>query len=211
MHSAPLVNKRKRKDLASRIKGLRRSDRGGEARYNRNSGIKKYSAVFGFDLKKHINTLMKKRGYLKVMDLGCGNGVFLTELKTLFGKKVKTHGFGLTNPKNKNIDKMHVGSYIGYNFSEPFDLIVSSGSIQHSRNVGFAIQKAANILLFNGQAILDLGKHHAEGFYAKEYVKALNESGYKAKLIGTCLHIKRPVNAVLSGKRFRELLELAKK
>lgn len=97
---------------------------------------------------------------LKILDLGCGAGTVLGELKQIFGDRIRTVGQVLEKSpgeKYQGIDRIAEGPFPQKRLHESFDIIFSHmGSIDYSRLPLQAIEETAKLLKHGGIAIVGL-------------------------------------------------------
>ncbi len=79
------------------------------------TGINNAKRILHFDIKRHVAALLSKDNVrvVNVLDLGCGKGVALNDLKRLFGDRVRTFGqvaAVTSNEKYDGVDRLLVGS-----------------------------------------------------------------------------------------------------
>ncbi len=140
-------------------------------------GLKKASERIG-DLVKESKKLLKNKKKIRVLEIGCGYGRALMELKKKLGNKVEIHGvnlepnwnlalvkkYGLTekifakNEIDDNLPKIHIED-IGKKTalqSDSFDLIYSQAAFQYVHDKAKAIEEINRLLTKDGKAIIEL-------------------------------------------------------
>ena len=152
-----LLGKKRRAGFAEGIREARRKDRLRE--WGLDAGLDYYSSLLRADLGKAVERIIKERGGCRVLDVGCGGGNFLAELKARFGGAVETHGLSLTRARNPAIDHRHSGTIENYLFAQKFDLIASSGGVWHSVNKSAALENICNSLETGGVAFIEIGPY----------------------------------------------------
>ncbi|MBI2445998.1 class I SAM-dependent methyltransferase [Candidatus Micrarchaeota archaeon] len=114
----------------------------------------------------HESNALQGRQPLRVLDLGCGKGVFLKELKERLearGIPVEVHGVGLSRIEPeyarthgvrvhiKNVESLPVG------WTDRFHLVISVGVFKHLDGGIQALREAHRVLHPEGRAYLHLG------------------------------------------------------
>ena len=146
--------------FGKRIKELRRKDYRDE--YRTNEGIGAANRILNADLGKEVRGIIESRGKARVLEVGCGTGQALADLKEEFGGKVEVSGIGLSNLKSRSdagklVDSYYVGAFETYPFPRrpTYDLIFSRyGSTAFPTNLQRNIAKAAVLLREGGKAFL---------------------------------------------------------
>ncbi|MBI5553122.1 MAG: class I SAM-dependent methyltransferase [Candidatus Diapherotrites archaeon] len=87
-----------------------------------------HNAGIASSVEDLVRGALTRKPLVRVMDVGCGNGGFLRDLKTVFGKQVQTVGVDLVNPEFEP-DEMRVGDALALEFSSDYDLIFSFRSL----------------------------------------------------------------------------------
>jgi ubiquinone/menaquinone biosynthesis C-methylase UbiE len=139
----------------------------------RNRGIEEYSKRIG-NFSDEIAKRVKKaqKGKIRILDIGCGYGKVLLELKKLHGNNVETYGINL-EPKwdlnlirkfalseeiftkkdiNKNLPKLWIGeSSKGLPYpSNYFDIIISVASMQYVPDKAKLLKECNRVLKKEG-------------------------------------------------------------
>ncbi|GEM_PF-2669542 len=195
------LNLKQRKKASEHIRQMRYLDR--ERKWANAGRIKHYREELGVPTTRKVAAIIKEKGKCRILDLGCGSGRFLAQLKRIFGEKVETHGLSIQNPKNPKIDKMHVGLFETARFAGKFDIIVSNHSLQYALNTSMAVQNACNSLEKGGEAFLHIGGKESpftkvgrkETALVQKIVEKLNQDGFQTRIVeptknSIVLHIK---------------------
>lgn len=113
----PVKEKEKRKKIANQLKKNRAKDRSYKLKprielgrwWQKSRGITDYERFLSLSNRKQPSIkqivkkkLKEKRKKVNVLDVGCGSGVFLSELKKDFKEKINTEGISLARPLTPN-------------------------------------------------------------------------------------------------------------
>lgn len=145
--------------------------------YGRSRGLKETKNIIG-DLKKEVDGLLRKKKEIKVLDVGCGYGKVLLELRKIYGDKVSTFGINKESAWNlklikkfaiaekiytkgeveKNLPKLVISNVEkGIPFKNNlFDLIFSQRTIQYISNKAKYLEELNRIVSPNGIIITDI-------------------------------------------------------
>ena len=138
---------------------------------------------------------LKKQKTVKILDVGCGEGQALAELKEKFGKQVKVCGIDLL-PAKASLDEMVVGDALKKEWPKGCDLIISFRALHEIGNPEKVLEKAEKALIIGGKAILlframefNEGKLSWQGEMNKEALEFLRQvlregKFWKAKISG---------------------------
>ncbi len=189
---SPYLSKANRLNLARRIKTGRKYDRTHQLvnpTWERRRTLSRYSNLMQINLEEKImNMIISKNRKIKILDIGCGKGNALAEVKNKFETSVETHGLRLTGKTEERftadllaqgmIDKLHVGSIENYLFKQKFDLIVSFAGFHYISNVPLGLEKVCNSLTKKGEAILQIPKSRLR----KEWIETLRKKGFMIEI-----------------------------
>jgi len=114
-----------------------------------------YSKNMGFEdtIEQLIEKRLEDRVFVKVLDLGCGNGGFLSDLKKNFKDSVHTIGIDLLAPEKKP-DEIVLGDALNSNWPSEVDFIFSFRVLHEIGEPEKIIEKAYNALAQGGKAFL---------------------------------------------------------
>ena len=143
--------------------------------------------------KERIEGLIEKKlgekVFVRVLDIGCGNAGFLSDLKKKFGESVHTIGIDLLAP-GKKPDEMIAGDALEAQFPEEVDFVFSFRSLHEVGEPEKIVQKVHSSLAEGGKAFLSfrtmdllLGKTGLGQLRERE-VKALSKMVNEGKLSG---------------------------
>ena len=124
----------------------------------------------------------KSEKTVSVLDLGCGNGRALFELKRSFGEGIRTVGMVIEKSPNADyagVDRLMKGPITEIIPRESFDVIYSAlGSVFHSRLPRTALENVVKWLKPGGTAILHLFRSTADDrIKLNEVVTVLRQNG----------------------------------
>lgn len=126
--------------------------------WNDRRNIRQYEKNFNFrrnTFVKLIREIIKRNGHASVMDVGCGEGVFLSQLKRRFKKNITTAGVSLKRPSNdKNIDVLRIQQAERPSFSKSFDLIFSVQMTSYSNHRASVLKNIFRALKPGGIAFI---------------------------------------------------------
>ncbi len=108
---------------------------------------------FAEPIGKLIESRLKDKVFVRVMDIGCGNGGFLRDLKKRFGEGVHTIGVDLIAPEKKP-DQSIVGDALEMEFPKDIDFIFSFRSLHEIGEPEKMVEKVYNSLAPEGRAFL---------------------------------------------------------
>ncbi len=122
------------------------------------NSIESYNSFFrnmGFPerIEELVRKKLEEKVFVRVMDIGCGNGGFLAGLKKLFDEGIHTIGVDLLAAENPP-DEMIVGDAVEVPFPKEVDLVFSFRALHE---IGFPekiVEKVHNCLGRGGKAFL---------------------------------------------------------
>jgi len=151
-------------------------------RYKKNE--KRLSRGLGtFNLKKILFTEISqrtKKKNSKLLEIGCGKGILLCQLRKKFPKNLELHGLNLKKNhgiqdredfianarekgmqiKRKDAPYIHFGNATRIPFRDnSFDMIISQSTFLHIENKAKAIQEVYRVLKKDGLALISLGSY----------------------------------------------------
>ncbi len=114
------------------------------------------------DFAGEVKDTLERKGKAAVLDIGAGDGHFLSQLKEKFGERVETTAVALTKSPEmaKNIGRGGIDKFSGVSAESflpkrHYDLVVSYfGGIYYSAQPHIALRKAANSLAEGGTAYI---------------------------------------------------------
>ncbi|MCX6799109.1 MAG: class I SAM-dependent methyltransferase [Candidatus Diapherotrites archaeon] len=159
----------------------------------------------GVDISGMARALAEKRdgkSQVKILDLGCGRGTALAQLKQLLGASVKTVGVvEERTPKEgySGVDRLLVGNMLQLQPRETYDVIFSHmGAVHHTPLQTTAVERVIGWLKPEGTAALEVRHAFAEGsLVVQEVLTVLAQNGIKDwKYKGNVLVFKKPAPRV---------------
>jgi SAM-dependent methyltransferase len=191
-------------------------------KWSRTRGLKEAKDRIG-DITKEVEILLKNKKKIKILEVGCGYGRAIIELKKLFGEKVETFGINAEPPWNlKLIKKYALNQKLGSKGevenllprlyildagkkmpfkNDYFDLIFSQATIQYIEDKAFFLQEAHRILAKCGLFVCDI--QDEERKYPPEYQHRWEIwNGEKKILISNIL--KNYENIRIAKAKFRQ-------
>ena len=122
------------------------------------NSLEQYNSFFqNMGFKEKIEDLIEKRlkdkVFVKIMDLGCGNGGFLADLKKKFGEQIHTIGVDLLAPE-KPPDESVLGDALEAEFPKEIDFVFSFRTLHEIGEPEKIVEKTQNALAEGGKAFL---------------------------------------------------------
>ena len=122
------------------------------------NSLEQYNSFFqNMGFKEKIEDLIEKRlkdkVFVKIMDLGCGNGGFLADLKKKFGEQIHTIGVDLLAPE-KPPDESVLGDALESEFPKEVDFVFSFRTLHEIGEPEKIVEKTQNALANGGKAFL---------------------------------------------------------
>ncbi|HLC79279.1 MAG TPA: class I SAM-dependent methyltransferase [archaeon] len=108
---------------------------------------------FSGTIQDLIEKKLEEKVFVSVMDIGCGNGGFLSELKKEFDEQVHTIGVDLLAPE-KQPDKVIIGDALEVEYPKEVDFIFSFRSLHEVGESAKMVKKIYNSLANGGKAFL---------------------------------------------------------
>ncbi len=185
-------------------------------------GLKEANERIG-DLPKEVNRLLCTKKRIKVLEVGCGYGRILLELKKIFGDKIETHGinleprwnknlvkrFALANKiftkkeVNKNLPKIHIldaGKKLPFK-RDSFDLIFAQATVQYINDKALFLEEVNRLLTKKGISFIELQEFKRK--HPQEY-KNLFEVWDDCKLINSISYLRKFKNIKIKKMRLRD-------
>jgi 2-polyprenyl-3-methyl-5-hydroxy-6-metoxy-1,4-benzoquinol methylase len=142
------IRAKKRLAIANQTWKHRWIDDSGRGQFKTDRTIDNYAENYGHTTNSFIQLLFSARlphRSLRVLDAGCGEGLFLQSLKTKFGKDVTAEGISLRRaPKMKLIDRLRIGHLESFIRPKRYDVVVANFVIGHVVNPYLVLQNLAN-------------------------------------------------------------------
>ncbi len=130
--------------------------------WNEERGMSELTYFFGLNeksFKRMIGRAIQSRGPIRVLDVGCGNGLFLNWLKENFHSSVATTGIGIKHkPSLKGVDVFRTTPIERFLQRAHFDFIFSVEGAVYSANPALALENVYHSLRVGGTAYLNLGR-----------------------------------------------------
>ena len=173
----------------------------------------------GKTIKALVETVLQKKKCARLLDLGCGSGQAMAELKKLFGEKVFCIGIDLVEPESNGFDLFLLGDAVEMGLPANIDLLFSFRALHEAGETEKVFQKICACLAEGGRAFLSVRLWFAVGEEHKWHAN-MDEKGFSflekisrekkfrdCKVSGTFVEV--PVgNAVEAG--FNVLIEKKK-
>jgi predicted TPR repeat methyltransferase len=131
---------------------------GTQINYFIRGGIREYDYRLGVKLSKIIQRISRsKKGPVRVLDIGCGVGKTLTELKKQFGDNVFVAGLTLKRLKShKELDHVYIRDFDRHTIKEKYDVIMSTNASSYFENFPNVLEKMFSSLNVGGIMLLTL-------------------------------------------------------
>lgn len=185
--------------------------------YYTDSNLTKYNYLFNAKIDRFLAARIKGKKKASAWDIGCGQGIFLKELKQKFGNTIFTAGTSLSRPpkkiKGKTIGTKGIDAFFVTRLSKPnkrfqamkekFDVIVCNAGEVQNMPIHEVLNKVLSRLKPGGRAYLDFGPWAQS--VQKIIIEKIKEAGYK--IIRT--DVSLPQEAMLSTDKML-LLEIEK-
>lgn len=175
------------------------------------------------NIEKDVKNLLGKKEKIRILEVGCGYGRILLELKKIFGDKIIAEGINLEKEWNKklckkfglkekifakeeidkNLPKIHildVGKKI-FLKSNKYDLIISQATVQYIGNKAFFLEEINRLLTEEGKAIIEI--QEIKDKHPLEY-RNLFEIWNDDKIILFKNYIKKYKNIKVSQSKIRK-------
>lgn len=164
-----------RKKIAKQIKFVRKNPGNYERTFEdhlRILGIKREELYY------QINNLLRSRKKVRILDVGCGAGLFLSELKRAHRDNIDATGLTLNPEKisERRVGKtgrfnVRVGLMEKFRPRKKYDLIFAVVSLAHSFHPLLAIENIYNSLRKGGKAYIDFTHYRPQRDSFVEYLK----------------------------------------
>ncbi|GEM_PF-3068869 len=185
---------------AKKLRRVRRQDREGYATpatakglldYYTHSGIAKYNQTFNRDLVRDVENALRTTQRINMLDIGAAEGVFLRQMKAIFGARVRTVATSLTRPPERiGIDEYYVGKTSSpktrfAKSDEKYDFIISHSGETQSMQPKELI-RILNRLTRKGVAFVDLGAMLEP--IMDDYLFELQNAGFRTEITNEWQH-----------------------
>ncbi len=143
----------------------------------------------------------RKKGPIRLLDVGSQDSRALFDIKKALGKKVETHALSPTDVPRFPSDAYHflAAEHLPTEFREKFDLIISNRALEYSIFPHLAIQNIALALAPQGRAFLQWRTNTGLSERAK---KALRESPFGKPTVEG-VRVVYDLNAMHAGRKKR--------
>lgn len=108
-----------------------------------------------------VVSIIQDRFFDRLVDMGCGSGIFLKELETKCGELHAIDNHGKMKLVRKMVEAEHIkanlceGSIVNLPYgSEVFDCVISMSVLEHIKNLGKAFDEIDRVTKNNGMIIL---------------------------------------------------------
>lgn len=167
---------------------------------DRNNSMQDYNFFLKNLGVKKLEELVEEREKPRVLDIGCGEGNALKELKKLYREKVYTTGIDLVKPESiEGIDSFIEGNALEEEFGEQ-DIVVSFRALHEIGSLEEISEKTAECLKERGIAVLSARIQNENGFLGEmkqkdlEFTEKLSETkkwkNCKVKVFGKILSVQ---------------------
>ena|SRR3989344_1540081 len=171
------------------------------------------------NVPKYIKEILEKKNKVRILEVGCGYGRALLELKQRFGDKVETYGINLEKDWNLSLCKkyaLHEGFstkdmpnkiYIlnaGKRLplkSSSFDFIFNPATMQYLEDKVIFIEETNRLLTKEGIAALELEEYRET--HPAEYQNLIEIWNKEGKRIGVLDYLKRFKNIQVKKSKNR--------
>lgn len=183
----PLLNEERKTENEGLQKTIKFIDRRGGHIFFRTT-LKEIEREFSTSITRMIREKITgaKSRQVNVLDLGCGAGTALSQLKEIFGNKIKTTGVLLERKKAekyRGIDNLIVGDAVLIKLKEKFDVIYShAGPFYSSAQKPALLHNVIQMLAPGGIAVIGVynwGRLQAKE--VEEMLAILKKTGMNSK------------------------------
>lgn len=132
----------------------------------------------GSTIKALAEEVLQKKKCARILDLGCGSGKAMAELKKLFGERVFCVGVDLVEPESNQFDLFLQGDAVEMDLPENIDILFSFRALHEVGETERVFQKICACLADGGRAFLSVRLWFAVGEEHRWHAN-MDEQGFR--------------------------------